>query len=244
MGDSKTAQAGGETAPITMRNGRFRHSSTYTLLDLGEYDVVLGMPFFRYHKVVLSTGDDLPKVTVSTLKGPRSLPVRIGKARDTAIFQVATVADLRAEAGPKAELFQLVLKNGLIDPSLDDIMEGPVKFEWVPPANEPSLVPETGGSEPATTEVPPPPVSGRTTTNCQDDEARNRAQERKNTNFGEASRNNQKSDVSETLRKARVTPGESSPKVSHKYGTQEQSSVKLKRTSDLAKLDASPETST
>ncbi|MFN7739640.1 MAG: reverse transcriptase domain-containing protein, partial [Cyanobacteriota bacterium] len=134
--------------------------------------------------------------------------------------------------------------NGLIDPSLDDIMEGPVKFEWVPPANEPSLVPETFGREHATTEVPPPPASGRTTPNCQDDETRNRAQERKNTNFGEASRNNQKSDVSETLRKARATPGESSPKVSHKYGTQEQSSVKLKKTSDLAKLDAPPETST
>ena len=119
MGDSQSAKSGGETVPLSMRHGRFRHTSTYTLLDLGEYDVVLGMPFFQYHKVVLTAGNDLPEVVVNTPRGPRSLPVRVGKARDKAIFQVSTLADLQAEVRKKGEFFQLVLKRDLVEPFLD-----------------------------------------------------------------------------------------------------------------------------
>ncbi len=172
MGDRKTARSGGETVPLTMRNGRFRHRSTYTLLDLGEYDVVLGMPFFRYHKVVLSNGGKLPEVTVKTPQGPRSLPVRIGKARDLAIFQVSTVADLRMEVGKHAEYFQLVLKQGFNDPSLGlEMGDGSINFEWVPPENQKRNDTETLGNDKATLQNSSPKISGIDDKNCQSGES-------------------------------------------------------------------------
>ena len=167
MGDSQSAKSGGETVPLSMRHGRFRHTSTYTLLDLGEYDVVLGMPFFQYHKVVLAAGNDLPEVVVRTPQGPRSLPVRIGKARDKAIFQVSTLADLQAEVGKKGEFFQLVLKRNLVETSLDsDLGSGGVNFEWVPPENEKSDLYETLGNDKTTFKESSPKISPTKDKNC------------------------------------------------------------------------------
>ena len=43
-----TAQAEGETKPITMEIGRHcKHRSVYTVLDLGDYDVILGRQFLN-----------------------------------------------------------------------------------------------------------------------------------------------------------------------------------------------------
>jgi hypothetical protein len=217
-----------------MRNGRFRHSSTYTLLDLGEYDVVLGMPFFRYHEVVLSTGGNLPKVTVTTLKGPRSLPVRVGNNRDSAIFQVATIADLRAEVGPQAEIFQLVPKYGFDDPSREDLTEGPVQFEWVPPANQAPEYPDTQQDDRGAHESPDPKPSSTDPTNLERKRPPKTGPECGSGMFRTLPRDDQKSYLSETFGDDRAGPPEEFAKISDKNGNQNQSSVKLKRALDHA----------
>ena len=80
VGDSGTTRALGETQPIMMRNGEFKHSSTFTILELGSYDVVLGMPFINHHQAHIE-GGEMNRVTVVTPHGRRSLPLRATNAQ-------------------------------------------------------------------------------------------------------------------------------------------------------------------
>ena len=51
--DNSVATATGSTKPITMTIGKAcKHTSTYTVLDIGEYDVILGRPFQRYMRAI------------------------------------------------------------------------------------------------------------------------------------------------------------------------------------------------
>ena len=49
LGADTTAQAAGETRPITMTLGpSCSHRSKYIVIELGDHDVVLGLPFLSY----------------------------------------------------------------------------------------------------------------------------------------------------------------------------------------------------
>ena len=63
IGDGAEAKSHGEIRPITMKIGRiFKHTNTYTVMNLGEYDVILGMPFFRYDQCTISFPDEMPEI--------------------------------------------------------------------------------------------------------------------------------------------------------------------------------------
>jgi hypothetical protein len=65
------AQAEGETKPLTMEIGHHcKHRSVYTVLDLGDYDVILGRPFQNYSGARI----DPNECQVPTRRGWQKLP--------------------------------------------------------------------------------------------------------------------------------------------------------------------------
>ena len=134
-----------------MINGRFKHVSTYTVLDLGEYDVVLGMPFLTHHQVAISWAGKLPEIEVKTPKGPRFLPLRADKGRGPAIYHMHTIKDLQKEVNDNDTLYQLHLQPGLVpleDDSGADAVE--LNFTWTPPTNGFTSEPEILANDEAT----------------------------------------------------------------------------------------------
>ena len=71
LGADTTAQAAGETRPLTMTLGpHCSHKSKYTVIELGDHDIVLGRPFLSYVAARVE-GDDC---WVPTRHGPMALP--------------------------------------------------------------------------------------------------------------------------------------------------------------------------
>ena len=69
-GSEATAQ--GESEPLTMTSGRMcKHRSRYTILNIGEYDVILGRPFLKFMGAKVE-GDNC---LVPSRRGWQSLPV-------------------------------------------------------------------------------------------------------------------------------------------------------------------------
>ena len=61
----------GETPPLTLQCGPFcTHRTNFTILNLGDYDIILGRPFQKYTKMVIQ--DDV--CTIPTKRGPQTLP--------------------------------------------------------------------------------------------------------------------------------------------------------------------------
>eukprot|EP00961_Rhodomonas_salina_P249404 3371139-Rhodomonas_salina.1 len=63
--------ASGKTEPLTMSLGQLcKHQSRYTILNLGDYDVILGRPFQNFAKARISvTWCEIP-----TRRGWQTLP--------------------------------------------------------------------------------------------------------------------------------------------------------------------------
>lgn len=137
MGGNQTAQAVGETSPIKMRNGRFQHTSTYTVMDLGPYDVVLGMPFFLAQNVTVTSDGVDPEIWVPTPKGPRFLPTKIRNGSEKSIFRYENLGAFRRDLQTNDEVFVVypTMSNGPVTPDTPGT-QGNVSVEWVPPGNE------------------------------------------------------------------------------------------------------------
>jgi len=77
LGADTTAQAAGETRPLTMTLGpHCSHKSKYTVIELGDHDIVLGRPFLSYVAARVE-GDDC---WVPTRHGPMALPRWVSRA--------------------------------------------------------------------------------------------------------------------------------------------------------------------
>lgn len=141
LGGSGKATARGETKSLTMKIGSFKHESTYTIMDLGQYDIVLGMPFFKFHKVVAEMGEN-PRVQVTTPLGPRSLPVRLGPESGQPVYALASRADLKREERAGGEMYQLLPQFS--DPGPTGTPATNLKFDWFAMKSEPTQ----GGADP------------------------------------------------------------------------------------------------
>ena len=132
MGGSTTVRSGGETAPLTMKNGRLKHRSTYTIMDLGDYDVVLGMPFFTANNISAESDKKIISVYAKTPKGTIFLPLRADGGSDRKLYRVETYAEFCREIGDDCEIFQLYpdTRNG---PMIIDPGGGKFNFDWIPP---------------------------------------------------------------------------------------------------------------
>ena len=77
-GDSSHySQSFGETKTLMMKLGNtFSHSSTYTVFDLGEYDVILGMPFWKHAQCQLEHTPNGISVTAVFKRTKVTLPTR------------------------------------------------------------------------------------------------------------------------------------------------------------------------
>jgi len=68
----------GETKPLKMKLGStYTHTSSYTVMDLGEYDVILGMPWVNHSKCQVQGDPHSPKVQVIHQKRTLQLPLRV-----------------------------------------------------------------------------------------------------------------------------------------------------------------------
>ena len=148
MGGSRTIQAEGETGPLTMKNGTYRHTSTYTAMDLGVYDVVLGMPFFNNNNVRVTASETGQKVQIGTKRGPMTLPVKANREDGPRVYHMATYSDFRRQLSDKDEIFQLIPNNRNGPPVWKEPKSGTTpSFEWVAPEQPP------GGPVPADPET-------------------------------------------------------------------------------------------
>ena len=69
--EGATVDALGTTTPLTMQIGPLcKHRSNYTVLDLGDYDVILGRPFQKYSKARIMDDD----CSIPTRRGYQTLP--------------------------------------------------------------------------------------------------------------------------------------------------------------------------
>ena len=85
IGNGAAATAYGETKAIQMQIGTlYLHTSTYTVMHLGEYDAVLGIPWFKHAKCTCSFGTSLPQLQVHYKRGIMTLPLRMALAMTTA----------------------------------------------------------------------------------------------------------------------------------------------------------------
>ena len=111
VGDSITTTTKGETLPIIMINGNVKHKSTYTLMDLGKYDVVLGMPFINNNGVKI-LGGEIPEVTMRVGHHWRSLPLRIRSQGELELhFMQSTGQFIRSINPDTDEIFQIIPKQ-------------------------------------------------------------------------------------------------------------------------------------
>ena len=69
--EGSQAAAEGESSPLTLQCGPFcTHKTNFTILNLGDYDIILGRPFQKYTKMIIQ--DDV--CTIPTKRGHQTLP--------------------------------------------------------------------------------------------------------------------------------------------------------------------------
>ena len=107
IGDGNEAKSSGETKPIVMKIGKiFKHTSTYTVMELGEYDLILGMPFFRYSRCTISFPGELPEVKVTYKRRLMILPLRTDPSSTVKCFHVSR-KDFELDSESSDEIFQI-----------------------------------------------------------------------------------------------------------------------------------------
>ena len=90
-----------------LRIGRiFKHISTYTAMELGEYYVILGMPFFRHAQCTISFPSELPEVKAVYKKRPIFLPLRTNPSSTVKCFHVSR-KDFELDLESSDEIFKI-----------------------------------------------------------------------------------------------------------------------------------------
>ncbi len=105
LGSKESADTPGETNPLTLSCGRsVKHKSNFTLLDLDEYDLVLGRPFQKFADVrIMSKMDALQ---VPTPHGMQELPRWVSTPKGKPQLQFLSRLDmLREMRGSKETYF-------------------------------------------------------------------------------------------------------------------------------------------
>jgi hypothetical protein len=102
-----------------MKIGRiFKHTSTYTAMELGEYDVFLGMPFFQYAQCTISFPDEMPEIKAVYKRQPIILPLRTDPSSTVKCFHISR-KDFDLDLEPSDEIFQIHYSGWKKVPNLD-----------------------------------------------------------------------------------------------------------------------------
>jgi len=106
IGNGHNAQSSGETAPLCMKLGRiYKHTSTYTVMELGDFDVILGMPWYKFAKCTIPTEDSVPAVEVIYKKARLTLPTRANMKNQTRKCFHVSVKEFHLEKGSYEEIY-------------------------------------------------------------------------------------------------------------------------------------------
>ena len=107
IGDGNEAKSYGETKPIVMKIRKiFKHTGTYTVMELGKYDLILGMPFFLHSWCAISFPGELPEVKVTYKQCQMILPLRTDPSSTVKCFHVSR-KDFELDSESSDEIFQI-----------------------------------------------------------------------------------------------------------------------------------------
>ena len=136
IGDGGEAEGLGETKPITMKLGStYRHTSAYTVMELGEYDAVLGMAWHKFAKCQVQCGEELPKVSVVYKRGRLVLPLRTDNRDTDVCCYHLSKKEFDRETNGATEVYQIHYKGWVSE-------TGPEQEPVTPTLKKPVKAPE------------------------------------------------------------------------------------------------------
>ena len=122
----------------------FRHISTYTVFNLGDYDIILGMPFWNFAQVRIDQGQVGPEVSVQYKRARIGLPLMTSQDRESPRCYKVSTRDLRKDIEGATEMYSLHYKGFRAEDNLKfnpgGCLEVPLSLK-----GEPSVTPSSRG---------------------------------------------------------------------------------------------------
>ena len=107
IGDGNEAKSSGETKPIIMKIRKlFKHTSIYTVMELGKYDLILGMPFFLHSWCAISFPGELPEVKITYKKHQMILQLRTDHSSAVKCFHISR-KDFELDSESSDEVYKI-----------------------------------------------------------------------------------------------------------------------------------------